>query len=700
MRAVERAGSLVKTLVLAMLAAWVLVKLMRNTGMACVPFRCSADGFRYGAQLFAGALALSLVGRAALMWSPTPERSLRNAGLFRSLGVGLVVLMAYVYLRSQFNHWVLDLPVGRLEILALVVAAGLALLMVARSSSPDRGAVAQGGGVVVDLLLLFLLCVIVADRDMPREVMLSSDPDVHVFFGLQIERFGAIPLHQGDWGPQGFNYPAGSGVIQFLWHMVSGLDVRNLLVALPVLFSFVAALVVAEAAGAGLERPVQQSVLKLGAVALTAAGFMFPLYKEYAHLEGAARQMSVLPAAVFLSCVVTFLAHGNTSRFERLWLPVLTMFALAALNPANVVVPAVLLCALWVYGQLQGWRSGYLIGVLLAALVLLVLEPYYHGLLGIAKQARVDTVIYDDRLVIKALPDVIAGAWWSWTDGSAAILREFAVLFAETGRPLFLTFLLAGLAGLWVVRPQARPNRAGWLALIGFCVLLYLVFGFARSLLDDRRFFLLGPYVFFNMTQYKALLLILLVSLTLGRLVRLPWVGLVLAGAVAAGATLGVMYAVRSEQGMYLEPRKTYCGVYGCLPDSDRRLLQAFEQQVRDGRFPPQDGHVPRVLIPNAFKRTEHEAWILPVASARVLPYYDVLPAAFYYYQGDLHYSTASYQAHVCDTLDRAWLRAQHIRYVYLPSGRQDACVAGMETLIQTEEVVLQEGQAYLIKLR
>jgi hypothetical protein len=692
--------SLIKTTALALLMAWVLVKLLRNTGMACVPVRCSADGFRYGAQLFAAGLALALVGRAFLTLPTRSVAAPPDAGLFRSMAVGLVVLIAYVYVRSIFNQFVVNLPVTRPEVLGLVVLAGAALVWAGRAREPHPESSVRGNGLPIDLVLLFLLCVVMADRELPREMMLSSDPDVHVFFGIQVERFGGVPFHQRDWGSQGFNYPAGSAVVLFLWQMVSGLDPRNLLVVLPVLFSFVAALVIAETAGSDVDRVGHRLVLKLAAVALTAAGFVFPLFKEYAHLEGAARQMSVLPVAVFLSGVVAFVTHGDTARAERVWLPVLTMCALAALNPANVVVPAVLLCAMWVYGRLQGWRSGYLVGVLLAALALLVLEPYYHGLLGIAKQARVDTVIYDDRLVIKALPEVVSGAWMSWTDGSAAILREFAVLFAETGRPLFLTFLLAGLAGLFVVHPGARPKRAGWLALIVFVVLLYLVFGFARSLLDDRRFFLLGPYVFFNMTQYKALLVILLVSLTLGRLMRWPWVGLVLAVAVAAGATLGVMYAVRSEQGMYLEPRKTYCGVYGCLPDSDRRLLQAFEQQVREGRFPPQDGHVPRVLIPNAFKRTEHEAWILPVASARVLPYFDVLPAAFYYYQGDLNYSTASYQARVCDTLDRTWLRAQHIQYIYLPSGRQDACVAGMETLIQTEEVILREGQAYLIKLR
>jgi hypothetical protein len=692
--------SLIKSVALALLVAWVLVKLLRNTGMACVPVRCSADGFRYGAQLFAGGLALALVGRCFLTLPTRSVAAPLDAGLFRSLAVGLVVLIAYVYVRSLFNQFVVNLPVTRPEVLGLVLLSGAALVWAGRARETHPEPAARAHGLLTDLVLLFLLCVVMADRELPREVMLSSDPDVHVFFGIQVERFGGVPFHQRDWGSQDFNYPAGSAVVLFLWQMVSGLDPRNLLVVLPVLFSFVAALVVAEMAGSDLDRVGHRLVLKLAAVALTAAGFVFPLFKEYAHLEGAARQMSVLPVAVFLGVVVAYFQHRSVGVNERVVLPVLVVFALAALNPANVAIPGMLLGAMWVYGSLKGWRSLYLISVLLAALLLLVLEPYYHGLLGIAKQARIDTVVYDDRLIIKTLPQIVSGAWTSWVVDHPTILREFAVLFGEHRTPVFLSVFGVYLVGLVLVRRGGRLGRPGWLSLIAFAVALFLVYGFARSLLDDRRFFLLGPYIFFNMTQYKAMLLVLMLAFILKPLVRAPWVGVGLAGVVSVALVLPVMYLVRSEQGLHLEPRKTYCGVYGCLADSDRRLLETFEQQVRQGRFPPQDGITPKVLMPNAFKQTEHEAWILPVSSARVLPYYDVLPAAFYYYQGDLEYGTSNYKAHVCERLDRAWLKARHIHYLYLPSGRENACVDGMAQLIESEEVVLREGDAYLLRFR
>ena len=106
------------------------------------------------------------------------------------------------------------------------------------------------------------------------------------------------------------------------------------------------------------------------------------------------------------------------------------------------------------------------------------------------------------------------------------------------------------------------------------------------------------------------------------------------------------------------------------------------------------------MLIPNAVAKMELETWIFPVSSARVLPYFKVLPAAFYYFQGDAQYGTASYLAHVCERLDRAWLQSKGIAYVYLPSEREQACVSGREALIGSEQVVLNMGGAYLLRLR
>lgn len=76
------------------------------------------------------------------------------------------------------------------------------------------------------------------------------------------------------------------------------------------------------------------------------------------------------------------------------------------------------------------------------------------------------------------------------------------------------------------------------------------------------------------------------------------------------------------------------------------------------------------------------------------------VPLAFYYYQGDDDYTTENYVNHVCNTLDREWLRSEHIRYVFLPADRSTACLASMEALRATERVVASSGNSYLLELR
>ncbi|HST44766.1 MAG TPA: hypothetical protein VLK29_06020, partial [Luteimonas sp.] len=60
----------------------------------------------------------------------------------------------------------------------------------------------------------------------------------------------------------------------------------------------------------------------------------------------------------------------------------------------------------------------------------------------------------------------------------------------------------------------------------------------------------------------------------------------------------------------------------------------------------------------------------------------------------------AAYDAHVCKRFDREWLAAQRIRYVFLPADRLGACMASMDQLRLTDEVVAESGDSALIRLR
>lgn len=336
--------------------------LLRGMSFGCDNTVCHAWGYRFGAALLAGCLALAAMGWAFLRCLGARRDA---TGLFTALAAGLVLLMGYVYVRSLFSEWVRDLPVSRGELAGLVAVAGLSALTGWKRRIAAAEVAPRYGWFLLELAVLAALCVVVADRELPRTVLLSSDPDFHVFFGLQVERFGGVPYHQRAWGDQPFNYPAGSGVLLFVWRQLTGLDLRNLLTALPILFTVMAGFVVAESLMPGVEKNRHRLLLLLCALGMTVAGFLFPLFAQYAHMESGARQMGILFAALFLHFVIGSVREDGAVPATWLCLPVLSLFVLMVLNPAHVALPACVLAALGVHGFLTGRRSWSLLLVLL-----------------------------------------------------------------------------------------------------------------------------------------------------------------------------------------------------------------------------------------------------------------------------------------------------------------------------------------------
>lgn len=674
--------------------------LLRGLSFGCDNIVCHPWGYRFGAALLLGGLALALPGWVFLShwW---PRSGLRpRFPLFTSMAAGLVVVMVYVYVRSLFNQLVRDVPVTRWELLGLVVVGAALALRGARQQWSSQGESGRDvRHLILDVVLLAVVCLVIADRELPRTVLLSSDPDYHVFFGLQVERFGGVPYHQRDWGDQPFNYPAGSGVLLFVWHQISGLDLRNLVTALPILFQVVAAFVVVEQLMNRVEKTSHRVILLLCALCLTVAGFLFPLFVQYAHMESGARQMAILVVALFLAWAIASVREPGAGPARWLVPPVLAVFVLMALNPAHAALPACVLVALAVYGFFTGKRSWSLLLVLLGGLALGVLDPFYQTMVGYTQGARTDTVIYGPALTIKTLPVIVRDTVDVLLHGYPGFFRQLSVLLTEQQWKIFLSLLVFFAACLFGLSPGTRVSRAGFLSLLALLLAMYGVYAFTQALATDIRTFLLAPYIFFNLAQYKALLLTFMAACVLGTLMqaRRHAVWLVLAGVCLV---LPVWWLVRSAQPMALEPRRDDCGALGCIEDDDLALLRQFEQLVARGELTLPSGKAPKVLIPNAVAKMELETWIFPVSSARVLPYFKVLPAAFYYFQGDAQYGTASYLAHVCERLDRAWLQSKGIAFVYLPSEREQACVSGREALIGSEQVVLNMGGAYLLRLR
>ena len=690
-----------KTLLLAGMTVIVGLKLMQMLELGCDNTLCHRNGYIYGARLLIGSLVLAWVGRLYVLFTADPTQPKPGFRLFTSIAIGLTAAMTYVYARSWLNHAIVDIPITRWEVFGWLTALAGAWRYRARHSTGAVGSPTNAQQTLWgDLALLLTLCILIAGRELPREILLSSDPDFHGFIGKQIQRFGGVPYHQHDWGSQSFNYPAGSGVTSYVWYLVGGLDPRDSLAALPLLFTFLGALVVAESLAINLRRAPQRLIILGASVLLTAAGLLYPLYNEYAHMEGSARQLSILFVALFMVLALNHFKSPSNPDNRPLLLPAMLIGILMALNPANLVIPGILLFASMVHGLIgKDIRSLKLPLILLLGMFFAMLDPYYRTVLGIAKQARIDTVIYADKLIIKDPAAILRDTGEIWLGNLGGFAHDLSVLLAELNPPLFLIlFLFFSVCAIaYGARPHfGKANAFYWAA---FALVFYLVYGFALALTDDRRFFLLAPYIFFSMSQFKAMLLIWLAALSVKSVIES---GRPLVLAVGASALLiATAYAlIRDVQKMMLFPRQAYCGAFDCVKLDDRVLLRKMEKMVKNGEFRTASGAVPKVLLPNWLSHSEIETWIFPVSGGRLYPNMELLPAAFYYYQGDIDYSTRSYIDHVCEHLDRPWLLSKGIQYIFLPSERADACVAGMDELPASEEVILKEGNAYLLRFK
>lgn len=675
------------------------IALLQMLGLGCSTYLCNINGYHYGLRLFFGFLFLAAIG-GIFLWKNQAKTGNEEFPLFTSIAIGLTLLITYIYARSLFNQLIFDAPISRPEVFSLLVLSLVLVSWKRMQAQPSSTAIKMDyPHLFISLAVLLALCVSIADRELPRVMLLSSDPDQHAFWGRQIERFGAIPYHQRDWGSQSFNYPAGSGVVLYIMQLLAGLDPRNSLVSLPVLFTFFAALMIVEKFTVKIRKLHIQLVFQLSTMALMAGGLMFPLYAQYAHGEGSARLLSILFVGLLMIVLASEFKSKAKPSVQYLMLSSLAFFALIILNPANGMMPAVLLATMVIYGWFNKKQKPALVLLTLAGgVALALLDPYYQHLIGIGRGVTAESLVLNERFALLRPYGVAVHAIRFYLNESEHFFRSITVLLTEEKPALFALIVMIYGACLTVVSTSSKITKKVVFSTFTLFVILYLVYGFTFAFISDRRFYLLGPYFFFSISQYKAIFLAFLMMLIIKVSVdaKKPlWLVIVLSTFLVWPAII----LIRSSQDMFLGPRRDYCGSMGCFPNDDKILLKDFQKMTRSGAFSDGSGTTPKVLIPNALSTSDIEAWIFPVSSARALPHYDVLPAAFYYYQGEAWYGTTSYQKHVCQTFDRKWLLSKGIQYLYLPTERKDACMAGMEDLVQTEKVILKQGNAYLLKL-
>lgn len=639
------------------------------------------------------------------------------------IALGQIFLVLYIYLRSVvslLSEKALNFraPVSLAEVILVVISLTL-ITYKPRServkSSADILAPFSG-----PLLILFLALTLFVFRELPREIALSTDPDQHTFFATQILRFGVVPFSQYEWGARDFHYPSAFAVINFLWASISGLAALETVTLQPMLQCIIAVFSLLEFILLKLIRDTEIKYYFTVSAALVLLGLYFALLPHgyqiaHYHLENAAQISSL--ALIAISLIISFiilsskwLDLANSNRL--LWLLGIVAALLALMNPIYVVLPCFIfsICCLTVFIRL---RSFTIIYCIVPPIITLILDPYVCAQLLGAYSAPTTKLL--QQSVISNQTDLnflaLLNKASTLLTANFYSLNSFLDLYNHPLLPhKTLLFLSLSLLILYFV-----VSRYFKLAIDQslVSVILYFLLLFPIPLVLFRSIFRAMPlsfnsemiYTYFNASMEHTLYL--LVFCCLASILLMLYC---LSSAKTLYLTISPLICLVLV--FYLEPirndlsvtntkaRANYCGSLGCLLNDDKAVLNELEKLFLAEYGGTKSRTDPaKLLVLNRIWETRDEKWLVPVGAARVLPFYNTYPAAFYYFQADNDYSFSNYKRYICNRLNINWLKKRSIKYLFVPSQRDNYCLKALNKLMDSENVVFKQGQSALIKL-
>jgi hypothetical protein len=154
------------------------------------------------------------------------------------------------------------------------------------------------------------------------------------------------------------------------------------------------------------------------------------------------------------------------------------------------------------------------------------------------------------------------------------------------------------------------------------------------------------------------------------------------------------------------ERRKGYIFRNKFINEADFQVIKEIEniyKKYKDQNRELEFAGIPKILIPNAVRLLtgKPEYWLLPFGAAKIMPYYNVFPVAFYYYQGSKDYSFKNYKEKICESFDMEWLKARNIKYLFIPSafGKIGECIYDFEKIKKESKIIFEVGNSRFYRL-
>lgn len=639
-------------------------------------------------------LAVAIVG-AAVCRLLRPATSLWFGGYRYRMGhqlvVGQLAIISYYYVRSFACRWGWR-GVSGAELWILVGLALLACLVFHRHRLTGHylaNAWRRYWAIYIALPAVFVT--VFCFTELPRDVMLSSDPDDHAAWAHIVAQAGAVP-----WQPEPLKYPAGFSSLNAVYMQLGGMRATTVVSIQPLLQWLICLLVMIESALASLaaegrrRRRMTHPVTLFFVLLLVMTYLAYSFQKERYHHEGLGRLCTIAMLSFVFSFAlakimgqVRVIGAGALLRLAlvlRITVAILVLF-----NPASGMISAVIVEGLLLFcllGRL-GWKSvlGWAAAMLVYAGVFL--DPYYalagQGL-GAGTDAPLDAptgVSVDSAAVWRILKSTflpIAECTWFRTDmfrswGSqyfAMVCAVFLIAMRRT-KPLLLSLGLA---------------LAAW----AICNILVGVFALYVA---DRPGVLLLRYTRDNGQQFLYLFLVYMLGVTtmlvLSAKKRVP---LFLALAVAVSPAL----FDRNTRNYFAKRRCKLASSMGDPTANDRLVVQRIREFGERADRASGRGKDRILVMANFTVINDVAEYLFSFGGARLLIYETPFPLAFYYHLGPPDFSLENYAAHVRDYLDIPWLVERGIHYIYIPEGTSYRHIAEPSLRGFPVRLIFQEG--------
>lgn len=606
---------------------------------------------------------------------------------FLHIALGQVALIIYLFLQSGLVTLISKLTGFKIDLNAydLTLIAFGYLFFEFRKDDTRREFLKALKDSTLSLIFFFIFVGIFASRELPRVIMLSTDPDQHLYFTMRILFSGSIPWSQDSIGPLSFEYPAGLAALVASWVRVSFLEASSALTIQPIIQAMIGVLICVEAALTRFGSKEYRFVGYGAVISLFLTSFPLTLENGFYHLEGTGRISSWSFSALVMVIALTF---------DKRLLPFasLGMVILASLNPSLPIIPGLFLLFRIIYLCFEPLKLKdklIILSLSFSAGCAVFFDPYYFSILS-SLLAKSQNSLSTSEVAQQFLFNFVEA--WSSTLlilenkflGSNSITIQ-TILFISS---IFILFFRRSYKAVVVL---LLPILAVYL---GALLSPFL----NSSVASVKGGFLFGGYFQGAMNQIGLLWFFAQVGVVLSLIISNPVICFFISASLIF--VNPILEAHRDSLKLVnMSPRKDYCGCCGCFMKDDEEVMRFMEKQYKeyvDSDRPLDHKSVPKILVSNAPVFVNGEEWLFPVGTSRILPIYETFPLAFYYFQGSKDYSYKNYQSYVCKRLDMQWLKDRNIRYLFIPS-QGEGCIRRISEL--KENVIFKSGNASLVRI-